>query len=133
MYFRDMSLFVGWIRYISPTSWLLPYVLNRELSQEAIESSSITPLCRNKQVNYLSIYKLCFLLINQILSGPTSRHYSATTLSATQWYPSTLQLRLSAFSESNVWLRKCAHRDDGVLFSLFRCGLRWIHVQLRQK
>ncbi|CAG9773060.1 unnamed protein product [Ceutorhynchus assimilis] len=55
LHYKDMPMYIGWLRYLSPTSWLMPYVLNRELSPEAIESSSVTPLCRNKQVQHQDI------------------------------------------------------------------------------
>lgn len=50
VHFKDMSMYTTWIQYISPNTWLLPYLLNREYTTEAITSSSITTLCRNKQV-----------------------------------------------------------------------------------
>ncbi|XP_060528017.1 ATP-binding cassette sub-family G member 8 isoform X2 [Cylas formicarius] len=55
LHFRDQPYYVSWLRHISPTSWLMPYVLNRELSTEAIESSSIAPVCRNKQIQHQDI------------------------------------------------------------------------------
>ncbi|XP_066149508.1 ATP-binding cassette sub-family G member 8 [Euwallacea fornicatus] len=55
LHFRDMPSYVSWLRHISPTSWLLPYVLNRELSPEAIESSAVIPRCRNRQVQQQDI------------------------------------------------------------------------------
>ncbi|KAF7272001.1 ATP-binding cassette sub-family G member 8 [Rhynchophorus ferrugineus] len=55
LHFRDMTPYVFWLRHVSPTSWLLPFVLNRELSQEALESSSGAPVCRNKQVQHQDI------------------------------------------------------------------------------
>ncbi|KAL1512896.1 hypothetical protein ABEB36_002400 [Hypothenemus hampei] len=55
LHYRDMPYYIAWLKHISPASWLFPYVLNRELSQEAIESSSIAPLCRNKQVQHQDI------------------------------------------------------------------------------
>ncbi|ERL87152.1 hypothetical protein D910_04552 [Dendroctonus ponderosae] len=55
LHYRDMPFYVGWLRRLSPMSWLMPYVLNRELSAEAIESSAVAPLCRNKQVQHQDI------------------------------------------------------------------------------
>lgn len=67
LHYRDFTVYVEWLKYVSPTSWLLPYLLNRELTQEAIESSSTIKLCRSKQVNfailYLFIFKIIFLQI----------------------------------------------------------------------
>ncbi|XP_050303441.1 ATP-binding cassette sub-family G member 8 isoform X2 [Anthonomus grandis grandis] len=55
LHLRDMPSYISWLRYLSPTSWVLPLVINRELSPEAIESSSVVPLCRNKQVQHQDI------------------------------------------------------------------------------
>lgn len=56
VHFKDLPVYTKWLEYISPTSWLLPFLLNRELSQEAVASSSATTLCRNKQVKRISSY-----------------------------------------------------------------------------
>lgn len=51
LHYKDFTMYTSWLEYVSPTSWLLPYLLNRELTQEAIESSSTVKLCRSKQVS----------------------------------------------------------------------------------
>ncbi|KAI7815045.1 ABC subfamily G member 8 [Rhyzopertha dominica] len=55
LHYRDFTVYVEWLKYVSPTSWLLPYLLNRELTQEAIESSSTIKLCRSKQIQHQDI------------------------------------------------------------------------------
>lgn len=50
LHYRDVTDYTNWLQYINPSSWLFPYLLNRELTQEAIESSSSIKLCRSKQV-----------------------------------------------------------------------------------
>lgn len=50
LHLRDIPHYLRWLQYLSPTSWLLPYLLNRELSPEAVQVSSVSTLCRNKQV-----------------------------------------------------------------------------------
>ncbi|KAJ8967500.1 hypothetical protein NQ314_002815, partial [Rhamnusium bicolor] len=50
LHFKDLPSYYKWLHYVSPTSWLMPFLLNRELSPEAVQSSSATTLCRNKQV-----------------------------------------------------------------------------------
>ncbi|KAJ8912901.1 hypothetical protein NQ315_017231 [Exocentrus adspersus] len=55
LHFRDLPYYYRWLQYVSPTSWLLPFLLNRELSPEAIQSSSATTLCRNKQIQHQDI------------------------------------------------------------------------------
>lgn len=68
LHYKDMPLYFNWLKYINPMSWLLPYLINRELSPDAIASSSATTLCRNKQVKKLLIvgyfdYHINYLLI----------------------------------------------------------------------
>ncbi|XP_022912646.2 ATP-binding cassette sub-family G member 8 isoform X1 [Onthophagus taurus] len=50
VHYKDLTTCTKWIEYISPNTWVLPYLLNRELSTEAIASSFSTTLCRSKQV-----------------------------------------------------------------------------------
>ncbi|XP_018335601.1 ATP-binding cassette sub-family G member 8 [Agrilus planipennis] len=47
---RDIPFYFQWIQYISPSTWLMPYIIRKELTPEAISSSMSTQLCRNKQV-----------------------------------------------------------------------------------
>ncbi|KAF2879508.1 hypothetical protein ILUMI_26662 [Ignelater luminosus] len=55
VHFKDSTIYTSWIQYISLTSWLFPYLINRELTPDAIASSSATTLCRNKQVQHQDI------------------------------------------------------------------------------
>ncbi|CAH1154353.1 unnamed protein product [Phaedon cochleariae] len=57
VHLKDLPSYVKWLQYLSPTSWLLPYLLNRELSSEAIQSlqSAVATLCRNKQIQHQDI------------------------------------------------------------------------------
>uniref|UniRef100_A0A1Y1MDB6 ABC transporter domain-containing protein n=1 Tax=Photinus pyralis TaxID=7054 RepID=A0A1Y1MDB6_PHOPY len=55
VHFKDLTVYIEWLRYLSPTSWLLPYLINQELTPEAIASSLATTLCRNKQVQHQDI------------------------------------------------------------------------------
>lgn len=55
IHFKDLPIYFKWLRYVSPTTWLLPYLANRELSPEAIASTSSSLLCRNKQVQHQDI------------------------------------------------------------------------------
>ncbi|KAK9871754.1 hypothetical protein WA026_014209 [Henosepilachna vigintioctopunctata] len=51
IHFNDMPVYIHYLKYISPLEWLLPYLLNRELSPEALATVLISPaLCRNKQI-----------------------------------------------------------------------------------
>lgn len=52
VHFKDLTVYIQWIQYLSPTTWLFPYLINRELTPEAISSSAATTLCRNKQVGF---------------------------------------------------------------------------------
>lgn len=60
VHFKDSTIYTSWIQYISPTSWLFPYLINRELTPDAIASSSATTLCRNKQVKINNSFKHYF-------------------------------------------------------------------------
>lgn len=51
IHFRDINIFTSWLEYVSPPTWILPYLASREYTPEAIASSSATILCRNKQVS----------------------------------------------------------------------------------
>lgn len=55
LHLKDLPYYYKWLQYISPTSWLTPFLLNRELSPEAVQRSSATTLCRNKQVIFTHI------------------------------------------------------------------------------
>ncbi|XP_056632614.1 ATP-binding cassette sub-family G member 8 isoform X1 [Diorhabda sublineata] len=57
LHLRDLPIYTQWIQNISPAGWLIPYLLNRELSQEAILSlqSTISTVCRNKQIQHQDI------------------------------------------------------------------------------
>jgi ABC-type multidrug transport system permease subunit len=55
IHFKDLPAYVKWLEYVSPTTWTLPYLLSRELSPEAIASSSALMYCRNKQVQHQDI------------------------------------------------------------------------------
>lgn len=50
IHFNDLTIYTNWLEWISPTKWLLPILLNKEFSPEAIASNSMNVLCRNKQV-----------------------------------------------------------------------------------
>lgn len=50
VHIKDFTVYTRWIQYVSPVTWLFPLLINRELTPEAIASSSATVLCRNKQV-----------------------------------------------------------------------------------
>lgn len=52
IHFKDISIYTSWLEYVSPSTWILPYLAYREYTPEAIASSSATTLCRNKQVNF---------------------------------------------------------------------------------
>lgn len=68
LHHRDMPFYVNWLKHVSPMSWIMPYVLSRELSAEALESSAVAPLCRNKQVTTrpLCLKKLKWLSFLQV-------------------------------------------------------------------
>lgn len=53
LHYKDFTIYTDWLQYVSPASWVLPHLLNRELTHEAIESSSTIKLCRSKQVIFL--------------------------------------------------------------------------------
>lgn len=55
VHFKDLPIYVKWLEYLSPTTWTMPYLLSRELSPEAIASSSALMYCRNKQVQHQDI------------------------------------------------------------------------------
>ncbi|CAG9840598.1 unnamed protein product, partial [Diabrotica balteata] len=57
LHLKDIPTYLQWIEKISPSEWLIPYLLNRELSAEAIQSlqGAITTLCRNKQIQHQDI------------------------------------------------------------------------------
>ena len=55
IHFRDLPNYLKWLEYLSPTTWTMPYLLSRELSPEAISSSSALMYCRNKQVQHQDI------------------------------------------------------------------------------
>lgn len=50
VHLKDLPAYLKWLQYVSPTSWMLPFLSNRELSQAALKSSSMMSLCRNMQV-----------------------------------------------------------------------------------
>lgn len=53
LHLKDLPTYLTWFKYVSPTSWMLPFFSNRELSQEALKSNSMMSLCRNMQVSWL--------------------------------------------------------------------------------
>lgn len=50
VHYKDLPGFVKFLDYINPSTWTLPFLISRELSPEAIASSSALMYCRNKQV-----------------------------------------------------------------------------------
>ncbi|CAH1971145.1 unnamed protein product [Acanthoscelides obtectus] len=48
LHVKDQPEYLQWMQYVNPASWLLPFLLNRELSPEAIQSSSGKILCQVK-------------------------------------------------------------------------------------
>ncbi|KAG5872247.1 hypothetical protein JTB14_008805 [Gonioctena quinquepunctata] len=56
LHLKDLPSYLKWLQ-LSPTSWLLPYFLNRELADEAIHSlqATVATLCRNKQIQHQDI------------------------------------------------------------------------------
>lgn len=63
VHIRDIPWGVQWLNYINPVAWLLPVLTNREYTQEAISSSAVTTLCRNKQVIHFEIFSKSSLKI----------------------------------------------------------------------
>ncbi|CAG9853677.1 unnamed protein product [Phyllotreta striolata] len=57
LHLRDLPDYLRWIQKLSPTGWVMPYLLNRELSPEAIQSlqNTMSTLCRNKQIQHQDI------------------------------------------------------------------------------
>ncbi|KAF5298110.1 hypothetical protein FQA39_LY02534 [Lamprigera yunnana] len=55
LHFKDVAIYIKWLQYLSPSTWLFPYLIRRELTPEAISSSLATTLCRNKQVQHQDI------------------------------------------------------------------------------
>lgn len=57
LHLKDIPGYLQWMQKISPAAWLIPYLLNRELSPEAIQSlqSTMSTLCRNKQIQHQDI------------------------------------------------------------------------------
>ncbi|CAH0626777.1 unnamed protein product [Chrysodeixis includens] len=53
---RDLPDYVTWLQYVSPSRWLMPELLQRELSEVALRSSiSKDVRCPNKQIPYQDI------------------------------------------------------------------------------
>lgn len=50
LHLKDIPWYLKWVQQVSPTGWLMPFLLNRELSPGALKSTSSPPLC-NMQVN----------------------------------------------------------------------------------
>lgn len=50
IHFKDIAFYIKWLEYLSPNVWLFSYLLNRELSLEAVTSSLPMTLCKSKQV-----------------------------------------------------------------------------------
>lgn len=55
LHYKHLPYHFHWLQYVNPEAWLLPKLLLREYSPEAIASSSATTLCRNKQVQHQDI------------------------------------------------------------------------------
>ncbi|EFA09595.1 ATP-binding cassette sub-family G member 8 [Tribolium castaneum] len=55
VHFKDLPPYVKFLQFLSPPTWTMPYLLSRELSPEAIASSSALMYCRNKQVQHQDI------------------------------------------------------------------------------
>lgn len=55
IHFKDIAFYTKWLEYVSPPVWLIPSLLQREFTSEAIASSAATTLCRNKQVQHQDI------------------------------------------------------------------------------
>lgn len=56
LHISDMPIYIHYLKYVSPISWLVPYLLNRELSPEALATVLTAPaLCRNKQIQHQDI------------------------------------------------------------------------------
>lgn len=50
LHLKDLPKYLSWLKYVSPTSWTMPYMSNRELTPAALNSSSMMSLCRKMQV-----------------------------------------------------------------------------------
>nr|CAI5849395.1 unnamed protein product [Callosobruchus analis] len=48
LHVKDLPEYLLWVQYVDPAAWLLPFLLSRELSPEAIQSSSGKILCQVK-------------------------------------------------------------------------------------
>ncbi|KAL3268132.1 hypothetical protein HHI36_007259 [Cryptolaemus montrouzieri] len=56
IHFHDMPVYIQYLKYASPLEWLLPYLLNRELTPEALSTVLSSPAaCRNKQIQHQDI------------------------------------------------------------------------------
>lgn len=66
IHWRDLDYWTMYLKYISPTSWLLPILTSREHSQEAIASSAKTTICKNKQVNLKPFYILSIFIYKKL-------------------------------------------------------------------
>lgn len=54
IHFNDVPAYLKYLNYASPTEWLLPFLLNRELTPTALSTVLASPpLCRNKQVSII--------------------------------------------------------------------------------
>lgn len=56
IHFNDLPVYIEYLKYASPTEWLLPFLLNRELTPAALATISSPHLCRNKQVRFCIFY-----------------------------------------------------------------------------
>lgn len=132
LHYRDFTIYIDWLQYVSPTSWVLPYLLNRELTHEAIESSSTIKLCRSKQVLIFSATAPLFLLTN-ILTGTTSRHYSFAKMWDTKWNSGFVQLWILSVSECILWLWQSGDCNDCFLYRLFYYYHFWFCAVLPER
>ncbi|XP_045475615.1 ATP-binding cassette sub-family G member 8 [Harmonia axyridis] len=56
IHFNDLPVYIKYLKFASPTEWLLPFLLNRELTPTALATVlSSPPLCRNKQIQHQDI------------------------------------------------------------------------------
>ncbi|KAK4875929.1 hypothetical protein RN001_012351 [Aquatica leii] len=76
LHYKDLFVYIRWLQYLSPTTWLFPYLINRELTPEAISSSLATTLCRNKQVQHQDI------IVQLPCPPPNGTQISVPTLNA---------------------------------------------------
>lgn len=54
---RDFPFYVKWLEYVSPSRWVMPELLQRELSEMALRNSISKEMrCTNKQVSYQPIF-----------------------------------------------------------------------------